>query len=142
MIDNLDELRQLFRTDALTGVGNMIGFYESLYSRMENEPDKPFSLVSIDIRGLKDVNDNFGHSAGDSTLRWFANVISEETKEKVYRLGGDEFSVILSNRTPELISSLVNKLEKRLNVEAPLANLTAPAAFIAVVNFNDFTKWS
>ena len=59
MTDNYFELRQLLRTDALTGVGNMIGFYESLYSRLENNPDTPFSLISIDINGLKEVNDNF-----------------------------------------------------------------------------------
>jgi diguanylate cyclase (GGDEF)-like protein len=142
MIDNIAELRQLLRTDALTGVGNMIGFYESLYSRMKNEPNTPFSLISIDIQGLKEVNDNFGHSAGDSALRWFALVLFEETKEEVYRLGGDEFAVILSNSTPDLISSVMNKLEKRLNKEAPQANLKPPAASLAVVNFNDLTKWS
>jgi diguanylate cyclase (GGDEF)-like protein len=142
MIDNLVELRQLFRTDALTGVGNLIGFYESLFTRMENEPDSPFSLISIDICGLKEVNDNFGHSAGDSTLRWFAHVLVEETKEEVFRLGGDEFSVIVSNNSPELISSVVNKLVQRLNEEAPQANLKPPVAYIAVVNFNDLTKWS
>jgi diguanylate cyclase (GGDEF)-like protein len=109
---------------------------------MENEPDTPFSLISIDVCGLKEVNDNFGHSAGDSTLRWFAHVLVEETNEEVFRLGGDEFSVILRNSTPELIASVMDKLVRRMNKEAPQANLKPPAAFIAVVNFNDLTKWS
>lgn len=142
MLGNLTELRDFLRADALTGVGNMIGFYERLYSQMEADPYTPFSLISIDVRGLKEVNDKLGHSAGDSTLRWFASVVLEETKGEVYRLGGDEFSIILRDCTPEIISSVVHNLEKRLNAEAPKANLKPPAASIAVVNFKDLTKWT
>lgn len=142
MIDNHIELRQLLRTDTLTGVGNMIGYYESLYSRMENEPDTPFTLISIDIKDLKEVNDNFGRSSGDSTIRWFALVISEETKGEVFRLGGDEFAVILSKSSPERLSSVMSKLNQRLNEEAAQANLKPPAAYIAAVNFHNLTEWS
>jgi diguanylate cyclase (GGDEF)-like protein len=142
MDENYKELRRLFRTDTLTGMGNMIGFYERLYSRMENEPDAPFSLLSIDICDLKEVNDNFGRSAGDSAIRWFANVILEETKGEVFRIGGDEFAVILSKCTPKFISSMMDNLTKRLNDEAHQAYLSPPVANIAVVNFNDFTEGS
>jgi diguanylate cyclase (GGDEF)-like protein len=142
MDENYKELRRLFRTDTLTGMGNMIGFYERLYSRMENEPDTPFSLLSIDICDLQEVNDNFGRSAGDSTIRWFAQVILEETEGEVFRIGGDEFAVILSRGSPEFLSSMMGKLTTRLNQEASQAYLTPPVANIAVVNFNDFTEGS
>jgi diguanylate cyclase (GGDEF)-like protein len=140
MIENHLDLRQLLRTDALTGVGNMIGFFESLYSRLENEPNSPFSLVSIDIMDLHAINEKFGRSVGDSTIRWFALVISEETKGEVFRLGGDEFAVILNR--PEQIPSVMSKLSKRLNAEAAQAHLTPPGVFISVVNFKDLTEWS
>ena len=116
MIENHLDLRQLLRTDSLTGVGNMIGFFENLYSRLENDPNSPFSIISIDIMDLHEINKNFGHTVGDSTIRWFALVISEETKGEVFRLGGDEFAVILSK--PEQLSSVMSKLYKRLNLEA------------------------
>jgi diguanylate cyclase (GGDEF)-like protein len=142
MIENHLDLRQLLRTDNLTGVGNMIGFYESLYSRLENETNAPFSLLSIDIMELQAINEQFGRSIGDSTIRWFALVLSEETKGEVFRLGGDEFAVILSDCTSEKLDSVLDNLYTRLNAEAPQAHLTSPGAFISVVNFKDLTEWS
>ena len=142
MDENIFEIRQLFRTDTLTGVGNMIGFYENLHSRLENEPNSPFSLISIDVYDLKKVNDNFGRSAGDSTLRWFALVLSEETKGDVYRIGGDEFAVILRDIAPETVRAVMKKLEKRFNEESHQGYLEPPVARIAVVNFSKITEWS
>jgi len=142
MEENYQELRGLFRIDTLTGMGNLIGFYERLYSRMEKEQDTPFSLLSIDVCDLKKVNDNYGRSVGDAALRWFAQVILEETEGEVFRIGGDEFAVILSNRTPKSIASMLDNLTTRLNEEAHQAYLSPPVANIAVVNFNDFTEGS
>ena len=142
MDDDIYKIRQLFRTDTLTGVGNMIGFYENLHSRMEKEPDSPFSLISIDVVGLKKVNDNFGRSAGDSTIRWFALVLSEETNGEVYRIGGDEFAVILSEINSETVRSVLKKLEQRFNQESHRGYLEPPVANVAVVNFSKITEWS
>jgi diguanylate cyclase (GGDEF)-like protein len=142
MFDYNANLQQLFRTDALTGVGNLIGFYENLYARMKNEPDSPFSIISIDICGLKEVNDNMGRSAGDSTIRWFALVLSEELDGDVFRIGGDEFAVIVNNTTQDEMSTTLESVIKRLNKEATQANLIPPAAHIAVVNYKEFTEWS
>lgn len=142
MNQSLIDLRKLLRTDALTGVGNMIGFYENLYSRLDNDPNSPFSLLSIDIMGLKEINAKFGASIGDSTIRWFALVISEETEGEVFRLGGDEFAVILNKSPQEHLSSVLNKLQNRLNAEAAQAHLIPPGAYISVINFKDLTEWS
>jgi diguanylate cyclase (GGDEF)-like protein len=142
MENDFFEIRQLFRTDALTGVGNLIGFYERLFARMENQPDESFSLLSIDIRDLKSVNDNFGRSVGDSTIRWFANVLKEEIKGEAYRIGGDEFAVVFQESTQNEIALMIGKLNKRLNDEAGQANLSPPVANIAVLEFEDFTDWS
>ncbi|HKJ27493.1 MAG TPA: GGDEF domain-containing protein, partial [Anaerolineales bacterium] len=142
MDDDIYKIRTLIRTDTLTGVGNMIGFYENLRSRMETERDTPFSLISIDINDLRKVNENLGRSAGDSAIRWFALVLSEETNGEVYRIGGDEFAVILSDIAPETIRSVLKKLEKRFNEESQRGHLEPPVGRIAVVNFSKMTEWS
>lgn len=143
MVDkNIYKIRELFRIDTLTGAGNMIGFYENLHARIETVPDAPFSLISIDVCGLKKINDTFGRSAGDSAIRWFALVLSEETDGEVYRIGGDEFAVILSDTRPENIRTTLQKLQKRFDQEGPQEHLEPPVAQVAVVNFSKINEWS
>ena len=60
--------------------------------------DSPSSLVYFDVNGLKPINDSYGHSAGDADLMRIAGVLVKNVRESdvVGRLGGDEFSIILS----------------------------------------------
>jgi len=60
--------------------------------------DLPSSLVYFDVNGLKPINDSHGHSAGDADLMRIAGVLVKNVRESdvVGRLGGDEFSIILS----------------------------------------------
>jgi diguanylate cyclase (GGDEF)-like protein len=60
--------------------------------------DSPSSLVYFDVNGLKPINDSHGHSAGDADLMRIAGVLVKNVRESdvVGRLGGDEFSIILS----------------------------------------------
>ena len=59
------------------------------------------SLVLIDVDGLKAINDNFGHSAGDNALKSFAKITRERLRgsDFLFRIGGDEFALILSDET-------------------------------------------
>jgi len=85
-------------TDALTGVYNRKAAINYLKERMQNVQRKKSALTIcfIDVNNLKDVNDKYGHKAGDRLIISVANTISEGLREgdEVSRLGGDEFLVL------------------------------------------------
>ena len=96
------------RRDTLTGLFNRQAFYEDLKS-FDNDIT---SVFSIDMNGLKVINDTYGHNAGDIALvsisNAFSNVISE--KVYVYRLGGDEFSILCRNMNKKEVERFNNSL--------------------------------
>jgi len=95
----LRELRHLADHDSLTGLGNRRAFMASLLSETAraNRYDGHFTLVLCDVDGLKAVNDNHGHAAGDRTLCHVSRVLEEGLRRSdgAYRIGGDEFALIL-----------------------------------------------
>lgn len=96
---HLADLEALTLTDALTGLGNRRALERDLAKSMlrSRRLDHPLSLLFLDVDDLKVVNDRFGHSAGDETLRVMASVTracSREGTDSGYRVGGDEFVVI------------------------------------------------
>jgi diguanylate cyclase (GGDEF)-like protein len=88
-------------TDFVTGVGNVRAFDEALERRLA--AGEPFSLVLVDIDGLRRVNEVHGHLAGDAALRTVASALSGEAgrDDLVARVGGDEFAVLTAG-APEL----------------------------------------
>lgn len=86
--------------DALTGLANRTVFFERLRQRISpgRRQIEPVGILLIDMDGLKRINDNFGHRAGDAAIRETALRISRIPRRSdiVARLGGDEFGVILS----------------------------------------------
>ena len=103
----LAAVRVLALTDELTGAANRRALYAELdrlfqqaNNRSGNEPASPFALVLVDLDHFKEVNDSFGHSAGDDLLRVvvdrFGAALTElGTPHLLSRLGGDEFAVLL-----------------------------------------------
>ncbi|MCR5667785.1 MAG: GGDEF domain-containing protein [Lachnospiraceae bacterium] len=81
--------------DPLTGLQNRRAFEEELKSIVLEQP-KNFSIVMLDLNGLKKANDTFGHDAGDELIKATAKCLRESfvKEERIYRIGGDEFSVI------------------------------------------------
>ncbi len=93
---------KLARLDPLTGLGNRRAFDETLRSAVEDAraEARPLSVVVADVHNFKDVNDRFGHLAGDACLRSVATALAGETRRteptyRTYRWGGDEFAVLL-----------------------------------------------
>lgn len=89
----------LSRHDVLTGLPNRMRLQEFLAGRLEQlSPDDPLVMISLDIDRFKEINDNWGHAAGDAVL----NLVSQRLQhcvqkhELVARVGGDEFILILS----------------------------------------------
>ena len=84
-------------SDTLTHVGNNIAYSKKIADMNENlNNESEFAIVMIDVNFLKMINDNYGHSAGDSYLAGCCKVICNIYKHSpVFRVGGDEFVVIL-----------------------------------------------
>jgi diguanylate cyclase (GGDEF)-like protein len=87
------------RTDSLTRLGNHRAFHDDLAAEVDrrNSTGSLFSLMAIDLDGLKAVNDTQGHQAGDAHIVRLAQAIKTEIGVfgSVYRTGGDEFMVLL-----------------------------------------------
>jgi diguanylate cyclase (GGDEF)-like protein/putative nucleotidyltransferase with HDIG domain len=96
------ELHRLGRaamTDPLTGLRNHRAFHEDLDGSLRHAQRSGacVSLVMLDLDSLKQVNDSLGHQAGDDRLRLLADAIRSAASdpESAYRIGGDEFAVVL-----------------------------------------------
>ena len=109
----LDQLEKLSSIDLLTGLYNR----NRLNNYMSETADVDSSLTSIiflDINGLKKVNDLQGHIAGDILIKRAANtLISVFTNEDIYRVGGDEFVVILEGVEEEQIKKYIHQLHRK-----------------------------
>ena len=89
-------------TDALTGVKNKHAYVEktgAIDQQIAEGTQPPFALVVFDVNDLKKINDTAGHQAGDQCLRNACSIICDIFKHSpVFRIGGDEFSAILSGQ--------------------------------------------
>lgn len=127
--------RVYLRSDSNTGAENLLAFVEWLLGQTEEETFTPFTLISIDVVGLRQLNDEFGYAAGDAVLRWINLVLQEEAAAKVYRIGGDEFVGVLDEGTRQDHSALFNQVLKRLEQEAEQVNLGSHPAHAAMIHF-------
>jgi diguanylate cyclase (GGDEF)-like protein len=98
----VDQLAAQARTDTLTRLGNRRAFEDDLGTTIASraETAQPFTLLALDLDGLKKINDRNGHPAGDVQIRKVAECLNEVVGGDggVYRTGGDEFMVILPGR--------------------------------------------
>lgn len=98
-VAELERLKALVVTDPLTGLRNHRAFHEDLAVDLQRtgRTGVPVSLVMFDADDLKAVNDTHGHQAGDELLKKLAEAISAMPRatDRAYRIGGDEFAVIL-----------------------------------------------
>jgi diguanylate cyclase (GGDEF)-like protein len=114
------ELKQLSRTDPLTGINNRRRFME-LGQReiiLHQRKRRSLSLLMMDLDHFKKVNDRYGHSVGDKALVAMAGLCLEEIRQSdiLGRLGGEEFALILPetdlNRAREIAERIRSRLEE------------------------------
>ncbi len=106
-----EHLIRLTMTDEMTRLYNRRCYDEDLGIISQNGMDDDLVLFSIDINGLKRVNDSLGHAAGDELIKGAAEclVLSLMKYGKVYRTGGDEFIGILHTDDPESVRADVRE---------------------------------
>ena len=105
VLEHLAALERLSLTEPLTGLGNRRALERDLVRTMlrARRLDLPLTLLFLDVDDLKIVNDRFGHVAGDETLRGLGHVLrtcSREGTDAAYRVGGDEFVLVLTADVP------------------------------------------
>lgn len=115
---SLERERKLSRTDFLTGITNSRSFHELASSELNRARryKHPISVAYIDLDNFKQVNDGFGHSAGDALLKMVAETVLSNLRQTdiVARLGGDEFAVLLPVTGREAAEQAVRKLREEL----------------------------
>jgi diguanylate cyclase len=118
-------------TDPLTGVGNRRAWEWMLVAEEERcaRFGRPASIVSVDLDGLKDVNDLAGHGAGDELLRRASQAIVAAIRahDVVARLGGDEFAVLAI----ECDAPRAQRLAQRIALSLEDAGVEASVGFAA-----------
>ncbi|MBP5281265.1 MAG: GGDEF domain-containing protein [Lachnospiraceae bacterium] len=108
---SLQEFRKLSTIDDLTGLYNRRKLESELSKILVNgkTKDGSFHIVSLDMDGLKTINDTYGHLEGDAALQAFAEVIRDATGEHgmSFRVGGDEFTILLPTGEQEVIDQVI-----------------------------------
>lgn len=109
-------LRQKAEHDALTGLINR-GAFEQMKQLFTTNPIR-LALLIIDVDKFKDINDNFGHEAGDQILKKVAALLKESFRNGDYpaRIGGDEFAVIVIDVDENEKEIILRKVEKINNM--------------------------
>lgn len=129
LADESVAVRSMAMTDALTNLPNRRALSEYLARFVADaaRTGLPFSVIAIDIDGLKKVNDSFGHDAGDQLLRNFAKAIHEAIRgsDVGLRVGGDEFLILLP-RTTEVFAK---RVAERLIETASMSGQFRPTRF-------------
>ncbi len=89
-------LETLLNQDRLTGLYNR-HYFEQTINEIKNKHINNIGIIYIDVNGLKKMNDNFGHSFGDCYIENCAHLMKEHFPNQSYRVGGDEFVVIVKD---------------------------------------------
>lgn len=103
--------------DALTDIYNRRCFEEDM-KKLDSLKGNTYGIISMDLNGLKQINDTFGHNIGDSMLKVFAEVLCKICGKdaRPYRLGGDEFAIIVAEKNKisceQIISNLQTEMER------------------------------
>jgi diguanylate cyclase (GGDEF)-like protein len=126
------ELRFLADHDPLTRLLNRRAFVERLDGEVARATryGHSFGLVLCDLDGFKELNDTFGHPAGDGALRLFARTLKESLRkgDEAFRIGGDEFALLLAEASEEAAREVVHRVSEELaDLRASFGVASCPA---------------
>ncbi|MFT2089827.1 diguanylate cyclase [Paraglaciecola sp. 2405UD69-4] len=145
------QLEKMSRTDGLTGLYNRQYWEEQLvmeYAR-DKRTEVPSALVMLDLDHFKHINDTYGHPAGDSVIKSFANVIRKATRgtDLVGRYGGEEFAIILPDTPVENVEFVAQRI-RRFAEKKPVIHGDIEISYtvsVGIAGFNEsyksYTEW-
>jgi len=109
----LKDKEKLLYRDKLTGLYNK-SFFEEELLRLDTKRQLPISIIMGDINGLKLINDAFGHTMGDNTLKKAAEIMTNSFREEdiISRVGGDEFVILLPKTSEKTSLEIIDRIKK------------------------------
>jgi diguanylate cyclase (GGDEF)-like protein len=112
---NLGKMETLAHQDLLTGLGNRVALDQ--FMKKVKMADQSLSFLYLDLDGFKIINDTHGHHTGDLLLKEVASRLKDSTRkdDQIFRLGGDEFLVVLETPSESVEFALANIAEKLIN---------------------------
>jgi diguanylate cyclase (GGDEF)-like protein len=117
---NYEETKHASERDPLTNLYNYRYFSELLESMFQLAPAPfPLSIILIDLDHFKEINDTYGHEAGNEVLRQLANRLVNLIGKRgtVSRYGGEEFVIVLGNTDEESCFSLAEDIRRQIGEE-------------------------
>jgi len=113
------EVQRQATTDFLTGAPNRRSFMSRLtleFDRVRRKPELQCGLLGLDLDHFKRVNDTWGHAAGDAVLCHFVSLVQGliRSTDLLGRTGGEEFSVLLPDTTPEAVMAMAERLRREV----------------------------
>jgi len=133
---------EFYRLDPLTGSHNFLSFVEALDGMSAQEKRSQFSILYTDLNQFHMLNETRGHPYGDTVIRWLGIVLKEECNSPIYRTGGDDFAVILTDGIHAEHEELLNRIFARLNREGEQLGISTPPATIALIHFDGRSDFS
>lgn len=112
--------------------------YEALFFTMRREK-KPFSVLIIDVNGLKETNDRFGHKMGDQRLQETATALkmgARRKEDRLARLGGDEFAVVLPDADIDAAVKVALRVIEDYNSKQEVNNGIKTSLSIGIASMN------
>ena len=132
LIDNVrlfGEVRDRAISDSLTGLANYRQLVDVLQTELERSgrTNRPFAILLIDLDGLKEINDQHGHLAGNRAICRVAEVLRLHSRslDTAARYGGDEFALILPETGDEAARQVATRIRKHLALEEERPRLSA-----------------
>lgn len=119
MVQMISTLDRMWIYDTLTGIYNRAGFFKLSEPILSECVEKkiPVCVIFMDVDGLKDVNDKYGHDEGDVLIKTIADILKDNKKhgEIIMRYGGDEFVLLAAGYDDEAAGEFVSKVETAMN---------------------------
>jgi diguanylate cyclase (GGDEF)-like protein len=120
--DEYKKLQSYAASDGLTGLYNRRRFDETCDRELTRSKryNQQLAVVMFDLRHLKEVNDQYGHPKGDEVLRLAANNLRKTLRASdfAFRIGGDEFALLLPQTDPEQAATLCRRVRANFETEA------------------------
>jgi diguanylate cyclase (GGDEF)-like protein len=140
---NRELLEKLATTDGLTGLFNRKSFDDAFNTRISESVryEHKFSLMLIDLDKFKNINDTYGHQAGDIVLKTLADALRSVLRKTDFpaRIGGDEFAVILAHTMKDRAIEVAERIIKAVN-DSPVETEPDKINFTVTIGISTFPQ--